>query len=1121
MLHMDLFGLTFLKSLRKKIYDLVVTDDYSMFTWVFFLSTKDETSGILKSFITRIENQVDHKVKVIRCDNETEFKNKEMNQFSEMKGIMRKFSVARTPQQNGVAERRHRTLIKAARTMLADSKTPNLSFMRPFGCPVTILDTKDHLGKFNSKADEGFFVGYSLISKAFRVFNSRTRIMEENLNIMFSESTKASNNVGQARKETKPIKCYILLPLWNVDPPFSQDTKSSQDDGFKPSSDDRKKVDEDPSKGNECYDQKNEDNVNSTNNVNTVSSNVNATGTNEVTAVGELLFDPDMPALEDVGTFDFSNEDEDDDAEEILQFKLQKVWTLVDLPNKKRAIGTKWVFRNKKDERGIVIRNKARLATQRHTQEERIDYDEVFVPVARIEAIRPFLAYASFKDFVVYQMDVKSAFLYGKIEEEELCNAFVILTHEKFQMSSMGELTFFLRLQVKQKNDGIFISQDEYVTEILKKFRFTEVKNASTPMKNQKPLLKDEDGEEVDVHMYRPMIGSLMYLTSSRPDIMFAVCACSRYQVNPKVSHLHAMKRIFRYLKGQPKLGLWYPKDSPFYLVAYTDSDYNGASLDKKSTTEGYQFLRCRLISWQCKKRTVVANSITEAEYLKLNAARHNLLLLLNVNAVEEQFWSTVVAKTNNREAQIHATVDGKKVIIYEESFRRDLQFADEEGFDCLPNSTIFEQLASMGTVAFVIICLASNQKFNFSKWIFDSMGRNLDNLSGKFLMYSRFIQDFLDKQLDGMSNHERKYVLPSNTKKIFRNMRRIGKGFSGRITPLFLTMVVRSQLGKGSAMPTDPHHTPIILQSSLSEPQKTQKPRKPTRKVTEATPNESSSQGPDLGGGPRCQEAMGDTIAQTRFENVSKHSNDSLLARGNTLQSDKDRMKQNKLMELCTNLKTRVLNLEKTKTTQALEITSLKTRVKKLKKKQRSGTHKLKRLYKVGLTTRLDYSKDEQSLGEDASKQEKKIDDINADEDITLFNDQDDSKMFDVDDLHGKEVFVEKDVANKEVSATGEVNAASIPKTVSTAATITTKEITLAQALVEIKTSKPMAKGIVLQEPRKAEKELEANIALIEERDDIQAKIDANYQLAPRLQTEEQEVLTIEEKATLFKELL
>ncbi|GJT10312.1 putative ribonuclease H-like domain-containing protein [Tanacetum coccineum] len=473
-----------------------------------------------------------------------------------------------------------------------------------------------------------------------------------------------------------------MLLLWTDNPPFSQSSKSFPDAGFKPSGDDEKKVTEEPGKegsdsseDSECSDQEKEDNVNSTN-------NVNAASTNEVNAVGgkssiKLPDDPNMHALEDIV---YSDDDEDVGAkadmnnldafmpvspipttrvhkdhpveqiirdlnsapqtrrmtkfwknmdpswieamqDELLQFKLQKVWTLVDLPNGKRPIGTKWVFRNKKDERGIVIKNKARLVAQGYTQEEGIDYDEVFAPVARIEAIRLFLAYASFKDFVVYQMDVKSAFLYGKIEEEVyVCQPpgfedpdfpdrvykvekalyglhqaprawyetlSTYLLDNGFQRGKIDKTLFIKRdkgLQVKQKENRIFISQDKYVTEILKKFSFIDVKTASTPMETQKLLLKDEDGEEVDVHLYRSMIGSLMYLTSSRPDIMFAVCACARYQVNPKVSHLHAVKRIFRYLKGQPKLGLWYPKDSPFDLVAYTDSDYAGASLDKKST---------------------------------------------------------------------------------------------------------------------------------------------------------------------------------------------------------------------------------------------------------------------------------------------------------------------------------------------------------------------------------------------------------------------------------------------------------------------------------------------------------------------------------------------------------
>ncbi|GJU31762.1 putative reverse transcriptase domain-containing protein, partial [Tanacetum coccineum] len=641
MLHMDLFGPTFVKSLMKNMYCLVVTDDYSRFSWVFFLATKDETSGILKSFITGVENLIDQRVKVIRCDNGTKFKNKEMNQFCERKGIKREFSVARTPQQNGVAERKNRTLIKATRIMLADSKLPTtfwavavntaccvqnrvlvikphnktayelflgrkpaLGFMRPHGCLDTILNTIDHLGKFDGKADEGFFVGYSINSKAFRVFNSRTKIVEENMHVKFSENTpniagngpnwlfdidaltklmnykpvvagnqsndnagtKACEDAGKARMETVPGKDYILPPLWPADLPFSQNLKSSPDARSKPSGDNEKKVTE-----NHVVIQV----------IRMIGSTVNTAGI-EVNVVSsntsiELPNDPNMPELEDIV---YSDDYEDVGAEadmnnlntfmpvspiptsrihkdhlveqiigdlnsapqtrrmtknleehetkkvihalkdpswieamqdELLQFKLQKVWTLVDLPNGKRPTGTKWVYRNKKDERGIVIKNKARFVAQGYTQEEGIDYDEVFAPVSRIEAIRLFLAYASFKDFVVYQMDVKSAFLYGKIEEEvyvcqpprfedldfpdrrgkidktlfirrdkgdillvqvyvddiisgstkkSLCTEFEKIMHKKFQMSSMGEFTFFLGLHVNQKKDGIFISQD-------------------------------------------------------------------------------------------------------------------------------------------------------------------------------------------------------------------------------------------------------------------------------------------------------------------------------------------------------------------------------------------------------------------------------------------------------------------------------------------------------------------------------------------------------------------------------------------------------------------------------------------------------------------------------------
>ncbi|GJR36863.1 putative ribonuclease H-like domain-containing protein [Tanacetum coccineum] len=644
MLHMDLFGPTFVKSLMKKMYCLVVTDDYSRFSWIFFLATKDETSEILKTFITGIENLIDLGVKMIRCDNRTEFKNWVMNQAEAVNTacyVQNRVLVIK-PHNNTPYE-------------LFLGRKPALSFMRPFGCPVTILNTIDHLGKFDGKADKGFFVGYSTNSKTFRVLNSRTRIVEEKLHVQFSENTpniagSGPNWLFDIDTLTKSMN-YKPVAAGNLSN-GSAGTKACDNVG-------KARVETVPSTEEPRVNQKKDANVNSTNNINTVSLTNNTAGIEDNAVDENIVYgcadDLNMPNLEDIV---YSDDDEEVGAEadinnldafipvsSILTTRIHKdhrveqiirdlnlapqtrrmtknlneheepKQTLVELPNGKGAIGTKWVFRNKKNERGIVIKNKARLVAQGYTQEEGIDYDEVFAPVARIETIRLFLAYASFKDFVVYQMDVKRAFLYEKAlyglhqaprawyetlltylldNRKEMCTEFEKMMHKKFQMSSIGELTFFLGLQVKQKEDGIFISQDKYVNEILNKFGFSDMKTASKPMETHKSLLKDEKGEDVDEHLYRSMIGSLMYLTSSRPNIMFAVC--------------------------QPKLGLWYPKDSPFDLVAYTNSDYAGASLDRKSTTGGCQFLGCRLISWQCKKQTVVANSTSEAEYITLIA---------------------------------------------------------------------------------------------------------------------------------------------------------------------------------------------------------------------------------------------------------------------------------------------------------------------------------------------------------------------------------------------------------------------------------------------------------------------------------------------------------------------
>ncbi|GJZ47538.1 putative ribonuclease H-like domain-containing protein [Tanacetum coccineum] len=807
LLHIDLFGPTSIRSIDHKYYYLVVTDDFSMFTWV----------------------------KAIRCDNGTEFKNSTLIELCGSKGIRRDYSNARTPQQNGVAERKNRTLIE-----------------------VLLLE------KFEGKADEGFIVGYAAHSKAYRVYNLSSKKIEETLNLRYLEDKPNVQGLGQewyfdldyltdslgytrfksnqpagtqdphihagtqddsdsecdeqvivvpsfpsnrfsgpkvheasemvesnsdyaeelARlqrqeheakdtaekygfgfsKDTEELlRQADMVPAGSIDPAASISADSidpaasisagsaepfptvielvhADETSLPPghslgssehstrfpspsdlansisSSSEMEDIYHHPSTGifsSSSYDADFGGTVTNlapivavdpvpTKRVNTIhpqsqilrdlTSPVQTRGTLKKSKFGEstfvsyvhdqqrnnhtdylhCLFACFLSQLEPSSVAQALNDSDWVEAmqEEMQQFINQKVWKLVPLPDGKIAIGTKWILKNKRDARGIVVRNKARLVAQGHRQEEGIDYDEVFAPVARIEAIRLFLAFASYMGFMVYQMDVKSAFLYGEIDEEVYvtqpkgfedphfpkhvykvvkalyglhqaprawyarlstfllkhnyrrgtidktlfikknsrdiilvqvyvddiifgstkkawCDEFEVLMKGEFEMSAMGELTFFLGLQVKQKPDGIFISQDKYVQDMLKKFDMESVRTATTPNEALKPKSKDEPDDAVNVHLYRSMIGSLMYLTALRPDIMFAVSACSRHQVTPLTSNLNAVKKIFKYLKGQPKLGLWYPRDSPFVLEAYSDSDYAGYHGDRKPTTGG------------------------------------------------------------------------------------------------------------------------------------------------------------------------------------------------------------------------------------------------------------------------------------------------------------------------------------------------------------------------------------------------------------------------------------------------------------------------------------------------------------------------------------------------------
>nr|GEV76547.1 putative ribonuclease H-like domain-containing protein [Tanacetum cinerariifolium] len=665
-----------------------------------------------------------------------------------------------------------KTINKLVKRNLVRGRKPALSFIRLFRCPVTILNTIDHLGKFDGKADEGFFVGYSTNSKTFRVFNSRTRIVEENLHVKFSENTP--NIVGNTPKWLFDIDA--LTKSMNYKPVVAR----NQSNGSTGNEDSKIPSTEDPR-----VDQEEKDSVNSTNKVN-------------------------------VG----------------------------------------------------------------HTQKEGINYDEVFAPVAKIKAIRLFLTYASFKDLVVYQMDVKSAFIYGKIKEE----------------------------------------------------------TASTPMETYKILLKDEEGKDVNEHLYRSMIGSLMYLTSLRPDIMFA--------------------------------------DLPFDLVAYTDSDYAGASLDRKSITGGYQFRGCRLISWQCKKQTVFANSTTE---IKIYIDNESTICIVK-NPI---FYS----KKKHIEIRHHFIRDSnEKKLIQMIKIHTDNNVAD------LLTKT-FDPTESKGFEQIIDFLNAHPIKYA---------------LTVNLTIYTSFVEQLWTTAKAKNINEEAQiHAKMHDSLEMYDSLERATTTATG----------LDAEKDKGNITKTQ------------------------SKKIL----NEPSSIGTSSGSGPKHQDTIEDAATQTR-----------------------------------------VLNLETTKTAQLKEIANLKKRVNMLERKRKSRLHGLKRLYKVELRERVESPADEESLDEENSSKRGRIYDIDANQDIYLVNvyrdedifgvnDQDDTSMFDADkDLQGEEVVVE------------EVNVAA------TTLTISMDEITLAKALIDIKTSRPKERELL-----------------------------SDYEMKQRLQAEEQEQLTDSEKVKFFMEFL
>nr|GEU34594.1 putative ribonuclease H-like domain-containing protein [Tanacetum cinerariifolium] len=739
-LHMDLFVPTFVKSLNKKSHCLVITDDYSRFTWVFFLATKDETTPIIKTFLTGLENQLSLKVKVIRSDNGTEFKNSDLNQFCGLKGIKREFSVPRTPQQNGIAERKNKTLIEAAQTMLADSllpiefwaevvntacyvqnrvlvtkphnktpyellhgRTPSIGFMRPFGCPVTILNTFDPLGtgptwlfdidsltrtmnyqpvhagnQTNFGAEDAAFDGkehdFDVKKPGSKVILSSSRYRD--LNAEFQDYSENNSNEVTTASSTVPIVGQNSLNNTNT---FS--VAGSLNTAVSPT-----------------YGQ---------------TFDMNAS---------QLPDDPDMPGLEDI----IYSDDEDDVGVEADFNNLESSIPVSPVPT----------TRIQKDHPVSQIIGDLSLTTQTRSMTRAVKdqggLSQMFDNDFHTYMFSCFLSQEEPKRSRLFMVYIKllelDDIIFGATNKD-LCRSFEKLMKDKFQMSFMGELTFFLGLQVKQKKGGIFIRQDKYIAKILRKFGLTEGKSASTPIDIEKPLLKDPDGEDVDVHTYSSAMAS-------------------------------------------------------------------------------------------------------------------------------------------------------------------------------------------------AVICLSTGRKFNFSKYIFESLVRNVDS-SSKFYMYHRFLQLIIQNQLGDLFSHTTKYASLALTQKVFANMRRVGKGFSGVETPLFEGM--------------------LVVGENVEE-------------------------------GIAAEQVQDDAAVAATQEGIIAAIEEDVQEQYIPSPTPPPQPPQDLPS---------TLSLESAKMSQALEISKLKKRVKRLEKSNKVKVLKLRRLKKVRTSQRIDTSDD--TIMEDVSNQGRMIDELDRDEGVAL----------------------------------------------------------------------------------------------------------------------------------------
>nr|GEU31544.1 retrovirus-related Pol polyprotein from transposon TNT 1-94 [Tanacetum cinerariifolium] len=616
---------------------------------------------------------------IIRTDNDTEFKNQVLKEYFDSVGISYQVSSVRTPQQNGVVERRNRTLVEAARTMLIFScallflwaeaiatacftqnrfiihrrfnktpyelingRKPDITFLYVFGDLCYPKNDHKDIGKLGVKGDIGFFIGYSADSCAYRVYNRRTKKIMETMNVSFDELSamafeQRNSKPGLQSITSRQINSGLDLTYAPSTITTQQPTEGELDLLFEAMYDDY--IGGQPSTASRTVLAVQAHQVRQTP---TTSTSIADTAPTPINSSSQAIIFPNTSL--DV---DELNSLQQHDQQQGNRAPIQPETVADNVPNAMFDANTfvnhfatpstnnitpltlKWLFKNKHDEEKTVMRNKSRLVVRGYHQEEGIDFKESFGPVARMEAIKIFLAYAAHKSFIMFQMDVKTAFLHGTLKEDVyVCQSegFIDTDHQshvfKLNKAIYGlnqaphawydELSAFLlhnhffkgttdpTLFIRRFIDDILVSN--YVLEILKKYGMESCDPVGTPMEIKDKLNLDQNGTPIDATKYRSMIGALMYLTSSRPNIVHATCLCSRYQAKPTEKHLKEVKRIFRYLWGTINTGLWYTKDSGYELTGFSDADYAGCKDTFKSTFGGAQFLREKLVSWSSKK---------------------------------------------------------------------------------------------------------------------------------------------------------------------------------------------------------------------------------------------------------------------------------------------------------------------------------------------------------------------------------------------------------------------------------------------------------------------------------------------------------------------------------------